>query len=98
MVKKKAVRFFPELLGLSSSKFFSLAYYYFAGPHSLIQAVLVGIVIVRCCVMICNLCLKFIYVASSQPLWWHNTNGGKGVLCMHVLRVCLVCGKGMVSE
>ena len=38
------------------------------------------------------------YVASSQPLWWHNTNGGKGLLCMHVLRVCLVCGKGMVWE
>jgi len=35
---------------------------------------------------------------SSQPLWWHNTNGGQGVLCMHVLRVCLVCGKGMVWE
>ena len=37
-------------------------------------------------------------VASSQPLWRHNTNGGKGVLCMHVLRVCLVCEKGMVWE
>ena len=44
--------------------------------------------------MACTLCLKFIHVASSQPLRWHNTNGGKGVLCMHVLRVCLVWGKG----